>query len=285
MSSVAIVGAGEIGGAVARSLTVAGRVTSVRLIDDTPGVAAGKALDLRQAEPITGSDTRIIGTTELADAIGQRAIVFADAFANEDWSRDPGLHILRRLFQLGALRESILIVAGHSSIDLLQRCFGELKLSRTASMGSAPEALAATARALVALEARASSSQVALTLVGRPPGKFVIPWENASIGGHSIHAMLTPAQLNRVEKRLAGVWPPGPGALGLAAAVFCEAVALGSSRLLTAFVSLDRDNGTPAPVCAWPVTIGLSGLERIGAPALTARERVVVDEVIGNEIF
>jgi malate dehydrogenase len=284
MSLVAIVGAGEIGAAAARALIVSGRVRHVRLIDDTAGVAAGKALDLRQAGPIAGSDVAIAGTTELAEAAGARIIVLADAASYADWTGDLGLAILRRLSQLGALRRSILIVASPSGANLLQRSFDELTLSRTTTIGSAPESLAATARALIALEAKVSSSQVALTVIGNPPGKFVIPWQDASIGGHAIEAMLPPPRLNLVETRLRGLWPPGPGALGLAAAVFCEAAVLGSSRLLNAFVSLDRDNGTVAPVCAWPVVIGPSGLERVSTPMLNARERLVVDEVIGHEV-
>ena len=65
--------------------------------------------------------------------------------------------------------------------------------------------------------------------------------------------------------------------------MFAEAVALGSRRLVSAFVSLDRDNGTKAPVCAWTVTIGLRGLERVTTPSLTSRDRVVLDEVLGDE--
>jgi malate/lactate dehydrogenase len=68
--------------------------------------------------------------------------------------------------------------------------------------------------------------------------------------------------------------------MGTAAAVFCESVATGSRRVFSAFVSLDRDNGTKAPVCAWPVSIGASGLERVSTPALSARDQVVVDEVL-----
>ena len=91
---------------------------------------------------------------------------------------------------------------------------------------------------------------------------------------------MTPPQLNRVERRLRGLWPPGPNALGTAAALFCESVVTGSRRIFSAFVSLDRDNGTQAPVCAWPVSIGASGLERVTTPVLSVRDQVVVDEVL-----
>jgi malate/lactate dehydrogenase len=92
--------------------------------------------------------------------------------------------------------------------------------------------------------------------------------------------MLTATQLHRLDVRLRGLWPPGVGALGTAAALVAEAVATGSRRLFSTFVSLDRDNGTKAPVCAWPVSIGPCGVERVASPALTGRDRVVIDEVL-----
>jgi malate/lactate dehydrogenase len=117
-------------------------------------------------------------------------------------------------------------------------------------------------------------------VLGRPPGRMVIPWAQASIGGQSIDSMLTASQVHQLESRLYALWPPGPNVLGTAASLLCEAAAVGSRRLFSAFVSLDRDNGTQAPVCAWPVSIGASGLERVSSPTLTGRDRVVMDEVL-----
>lgn len=281
MSLVAILGAGEIGGAAARMLASRGRVDIVRLIDEKPDVAAGKALDLRQAGPIEGFDTRVEGATDFAAAAGACAIVLADPVATgTEWSGDTGLTLIRRLGKLGHLQQSVVICAGASQRTLMQQALDELGLSRRHLIGSAPEALAATARALVAIEARAASSQVALTVIGKPPDRVIVPWSEASIGGHSIAALLSASQLHQLERRLQGLWPPGSNALGSAAALFCEAVATGSRRIFSAFVSLDRDNGTKAPVRAWPVSVGPGGLERATTPSLTGRERVVIDEVL-----
>jgi malate/lactate dehydrogenase len=123
---------------------------------------------------------------------------------------------------------------------------------------------------------------VALTIMGAPPERLVIPWSEASIAGHSIPSLLSPRQITVVEARMHGLWPPGPSTLGFAAAMFCEAVALGSRRLFSAFVALDRDNGTRAPVCAWPVMLGRTGLERTTSPSLTNRDRVAMDEVLSE---
>jgi malate dehydrogenase len=278
---VAIIGAGEIGGAVARALASRARVDAVRLIDEKASVAAGKALDLLQSGPISRSDTRIDSAADIAAADGASAIVLADPIGSAtEWNGEAGLAVLRRLKSGGHLDHSILICAGATQHVLMQQGFDELGLSRRRVIGSAPESLAATARALVAIEARAASNQVALTVIGRPPDRTVIPWSEASVAGHSVASVLTAPQLNQVERRLRGLWPAGPNALGMAAALFCEGVATGSRRIFSAFVSLDRDNGTKAPVCAWPVSLGPAGLERAITPVLSVRDKVVVDEVL-----
>ena len=280
MSLVAIIGAGEIGGAVARALAVRARVDTVRLIDDNASLAAGKALDLAQSGPISRSDARIEGAGDLGAAAGAAAIVLADPAGSGEWNGDAGLSVLRRLKAGGLLEGAVLICAGATHCTLMQRAFDELGLSRRRVIGSSPESLASVARALVAVEAGAASNQVALTLMGRPPERIVIPWNEASIAGQGVTSVLTAPQVNQVERRLRGLCPPGPNALGTAAALFCESVVSGSRRIVSAFVSLDRDNGTKAPVCAWPVSIGASGVERVTTPVLSARDQVLVDEVL-----
>jgi malate dehydrogenase len=280
MSLVAIIGAGEIGGAVARALLARSRVRAVRLIDDQESVAAGKALDLMQSGPISRSDTRIDGVADIRAAAGASAIVLADPVGSEEWSGEAALAVLRRLNAGGHLDRAVLICAGPTHHMLMQQGFDDLGLARRRVVGSAAEALASTARALVAIEAGAASNQIALMVLGRPPDKIVIPWSEASVAGQSVATVLTPPQVNRIERRLRGLWPTGPNVLGTAAALFCESVVIGSRRIFSAFVSLDRDNGTRAPVCAWPVAIGAFGLERVAAPVLSGRDQVVVDEVL-----
>ena len=179
MSLVAIIGAGEIGGAVARTLASRSRVDTVRLIDDKESVAAGKALDLMQSGPISRSDTRIEGAADLAAAAGASAIVLADPVSTgTEWGGEAALAVLRRLKAGGHLDLSVLICAGATHHAVMQQGFNEIGLPRRRVVGSSPESLACTARALVAIEARAASNQVALTVIGRPPDR------NGRWGGH-----------------------------------------------------------------------------------------------------
>ena len=277
MPVVAIIGAGDIGGAVARALTMRARVESVRLIDDNGDIASGKALDLMQSAAVARSDTRIDGGRGLAEAAGAAVIVLADAATGTD--EDGRALALLRKVRGGGIERSIVVCAAPGHGAAMQQAFDEWSLPRRRVLGSAPEALASTARALVAVEAKAAVNQVALTLIGRP-GRFLVPWSDASVCGHGAVSMLSAPQLRRIEHRLSGLWPPGPNALGMAAASFCEAIVQGSRRIFSAFVALDRDNGTRAPVCAWPVSVGPTGLERVTRPVLSSRDQIVVDEVL-----
>ncbi len=71
MQEVAIIGAGELGGAVAHALARSNLVRSIRLIDETGRVAAGKALDIAQAAPIEGFATRLSGANRRLDGGGR----------------------------------------------------------------------------------------------------------------------------------------------------------------------------------------------------------------------
>ena len=50
-------------------------------------------------------------------------------------------------------------------------------------------------------------------------------------------------------------------------------------------MSLDRDNGTKAPVCAWPVSIGPTGVERVTRPDADRARQVVVDEGMNEDVY
>src|SRR5256885_12390885 len=78
MREVAIIGAGELGGALAHVLASRGAVRTLRLVDDKARVAEGKALDIAQAGPVQGFATEITGSGDVAAAGGGPVIVVAD---------------------------------------------------------------------------------------------------------------------------------------------------------------------------------------------------------------
>jgi hypothetical protein len=90
MSTVAILGAGELGGAVAHALAERGCASRLLLVDAHGQVAAGKALDIQQAGAIRASSTKLDGTTDPTRVAGCGVCVVADRFGppSAEWRRD-----------------------------------------------------------------------------------------------------------------------------------------------------------------------------------------------------
>jgi malate dehydrogenase len=82
---IAVVGAGNVGAAVAQYLAEA-NLADVVLIDIIEGMPQGKALDLTQAGPIRGYNCRLVGSNDMADLKGADIVVMTAGLA-----RKPGM--------------------------------------------------------------------------------------------------------------------------------------------------------------------------------------------------
>ena len=274
---VAIVGAGPLGAALASTLATRGRVRHVRLIDDAEAVAAGKALDVRQATPVLGHDVAIEATADPAAVEGADAIVLADAHGSPatEWAGELGVALLGRL--AGVNGRAPIVCAGAQQASLIERAVTELRLPWTRVLGAAAIAFDAAARALVAEEAGTSAGAVALSLGGLPPKQLVIGWSASSIDGAPADTRLAPHALSTVSRRMPSAWPPGPFALAIAAAVLLEQLDEAGPRFLPAIVAAPGQ-GHRAALAA--VRVGPSGILAAAEPALSPFERIALDNAI-----
>jgi malate dehydrogenase len=274
---VAILGAGELGGALAHALARLDVVSVVRLIDAKSQVAAGKALDLTQAGPIEAFATVVTSAAEPLAAAGASVVVVADQAGGTDWQGDEALLLLKHLARAS---QAVIVCASSSHRPLIDDAVRVLHLPRERIFGSAPEAMAAAARAMVALETGGSPTEVGLTVLGAPPEHMVVPWEEATIGGLAAARALDEPARRRVSARLAALWPPGPHALAAAAAGAVDALVGRSRRVISAFVAQREGAADRTRTVALPVRLGPGGVTRIEVPALNARDRVVLDNAM-----
>jgi malate dehydrogenase len=276
LSFIAIIGAGPLGGALAHTLAGRDRVREVRLIDDAERIAAGKALDVLQSSPVENFSTRVVASAALAAAAGAAAIVIADPASDQaEHSGEAGLALLRRLMPIDD--RAPIVCAGGSQRELIARAVSELHIARPRIVGSAPYALESAVRALAGLAIDASGVEMSLRVVGVPPHAAVVAWEEASAFGQPVAAHLAPHQIAALNARLPGLWPPAPYALASAAARVVEAIASGSRRRFSCFVSLPRQN-----VVAMPVELGEDGVRRVLEPVLTRQERTRLENAIAG---
>jgi malate dehydrogenase len=282
MTTVAILGAGDLGGAVAQALAVRDRVARLVLIDAAATVAAGKALDIQQSGAVEAFDARLTATDDLARAAGAAVCVLADRVGAPpmEWHGDEGLALVTRA--LAYIGDAPLVFAGTQQSELILRAARERGVPRQRLIGSAPEALASAIRSMVALETRCAPDEVSLSVLGIPPAGFVVPWSEASIAGYALDRVLTQVQLARLEARSAKLWPPGPFTLGLAAARVIEAVVQSARRSFSALTLLGGEFGVRNRVGALPVLLAGGGIVDVRVPALNTRERVQLETALTN---
>ena len=302
MATVAIVGAGDIGGATAQALASCDHVDRLWLVDAAAGAAAGKALDLQQAGAVEGHHARLDGTSDETRLIGCAVCVIADRFGvgtgdrrragpqNGEWQTgewrngelqgDEGLSMLGRITRY--LGDAPIVFAGATHARLLSQLAGETQIRRERLIGSSAEALAAAITAIVAMEAGCSPREVMLTVLGTPPDGFVVPWSEASIGGYSMQRVLSQVQLARVEARAVRLWPPGPYALGAAAARVTDAILSNSRRSFSIITQLDGEFGVKRRPGALPARLAAGGIAQVRVPELPTREHVRLQTALGG---
>jgi malate dehydrogenase len=280
MLTVSIIGAGDLGGAVAQALAEHDRINRILLVDVVGSVAAGKALDIQQMGPIRGLRTRLEGTDDSTRVIGSAACVVADRFGktSAEWQGDEGVSMLRSLAPY--LGGAPIVFAGAMQADLLSSAVRDLNIPERRAIGSSPETFRSAVTAIVAMEARCSPREVALAVLGTP-GRFVVPWSEAAIGGYALERVLSQVQLTRIEARAAKLWAPGALTLGLAAARVTEALVESSRQSYSVLTMLRGEFGVKDRIGTLPAMLSSSGIERTRLPSLNTRERILLDRAHG----
>jgi malate dehydrogenase len=278
MREIAIVGAGDLGGAIAHTLARRNAADAVRLIDAHGRVAEGKALDINQAAPVEGFATTLSGSTDLLAAGGADLVVVADQFGGGEWRGDEGLRMVTRIAAIAP--SAAIVCASAASSELIGRVVSESHVDRRRVFGTAPEALVAAAHALVALAVDASPGDVALTILGHPPSRSVILWDEATVGGLALKGLMNDPTRRRLAAQLAALWPPGPHALSAVVVKAVDAVAGRTRSTMICFVAPDDSEGRRARTAALPVRFNTRGIETVVVPPLNVVDRVALDNAM-----
>jgi malate dehydrogenase len=278
MDRVVVVGAGELGGLLAHALARRSIARDVHLLDEHGRVAEGKALDIMQAAPVEGFSAQVIGSSDLSLAAGATVVVIADRFGSGEWEGEGALALLKNLRDYSP--QALVVCAGPAQRLLIERAVQELRVSRTRIIGSAPEALAAGVRGIVAAELRTSPRDVVVNAVGVPPDHIVVLWEDATFAGLGLHRFIGEPERRRIDGRVSRLWPPGPYALASAASKVVDILLGRSDRIVTCFIAPDESAGRRSRTAALPVRLNRSGLIEVVLPELNGRDRVRLDNAM-----
>lgn len=290
MSKVSIIGAGEVGASCATCLADRDFVNEIVIIDVKPGLAEGKALDLRQSAALKRFDTIVKGyTADYSKTVNSDVVVITSGI-----TRKPGMErsdliatnagIVREVSQqVAKYSPDAVIVVVSNPLDVL--CYCALKSSGFSDnrvMGMSGLLDVARYKSFIAEALNASTKDIQALILGGH-GKSMVPMPRyTTIGGIPIRNLLSEDKVQEAIKRtqLGGeeiinyLGRSGWFAAGAAVCEMVEAVICDQRRVFTACAYLNGEYGYNGIYLGVPVIIGKNGVEKIIELELDEEDRM-----------
>ena len=285
-------GAGNVGATVARAIAVK-ELADVVVIDIADQKAAGLALDMFQANPIEGSDARLIGGGDFADSAGSDVVVITSGVPRKPgMSRDDLLQVNYKIMQ--SVTEQIvkyspnaIIVPVANPLDAM--CQAVYRLSgfpRERVIGMAGVLDSARMRAFIAMELNVSVENIHAFVLGGH-GDTMVPLPRFStVAGIPITELLSKERIDSICARTANggaeitkmVGTSAWYAPGSAAAEMVEIILKDKKKIVPCSVFLKGEYGISDLFVGVPVKLGAKGVEQIIEVTLTPDEQVALQK-------
>src|SRR5262245_41379196 len=288
-------GAGNVGATVARAIAVK-ELADVVIVDIAAEKAAGIALDIFQACPIDGSDTRLIGTNDYAATAGSDVVVITSGVPRKPgMSRDDLLQVNYKIMQ--AVTEQVvkyspncIIVPVANPLDAMcQAVYRLSKFPRERVIGMAGVLDSARMRTFIAMELNVSVEDVSAFVLGGH-GDTMVPLPRFStVAGIPITELLPADRVEAICTRTANggaeitklVGTSAWYAPGASAALMVEAILKDQKKIMPCSVFLQGEYGIHDLFVGVPVKLGAAGVEKIIEIKLTPEERAALQKSAG----
>lgn len=279
MSKVSIIGAGEVGTSCATCLADRDFVSEIVIVDVKPGLAEGKALDLRQSAALKRFDTIVKGyTNDYSKTANSDVVVITSGI-----TRKPGMErsdliatnadIVREVSQQVAKYSSeAVIVVVSNPLDVLCYCaWKSCGFPTNRVLGMSGQLDVARYKSFIAEALNVSTKDIQALILGGH-GKSMVPMPRyTTIGGIPIRNLLSEEKVQEAIRRtqLGGeeiinyLGRSGWFAAGAAVCEMVEAVICDQRRVFTACAYLNGEYGYEDIYLGVPVILGKNGVERI----------------------
>jgi malate dehydrogenase len=278
-------GAGNVGATVARGVADK-QLADVVVIDIADQKAAGVALDMLEACPIWGSDSRVLGTGDYAESANSDIVVITSGLPRKPgMSRDDLLNVNYKIMQ--QVTEQVVkyspncIVPVSNPLDAMAQAVYRLsKFPRERVVGMAGVLDSARMRAFIAKELNVSVENVHAFVLGGHGDTMVPLPRYSTVAGIPLTELLSKDRIDAIAKRTADggaeitklVGTSAWYAPGQAAAEMCEAILKDKKKILPCSVFLQGEYGIRDLFVGVPVKLGARGVEQIIEIKLTPEE-------------
>ena len=289
-AKITIVGAGNVGATTAHWCAAA-ELGDIVLLDipATETMPAGKALDLMQASPIVGFDSKLIGTTSYDDTADSDIVVITAGIPRKPgMSRDDLLKTNAQIVgsvseQIKATSPNAIIIVVSNPLDaMVQRAYQVTGFPANRVIGQAGVLDTARYCTFLAMELNVSVEDVSAMLMGGH-GDTMVPLRScATVGGVPVTQLIGAERLEEIIERtrkgggeIVNLLKTGSAYYAPAAATaqMVEAIVKDKRRLLPAAALCNEEYGVGGYYVGVPVILGSNGIERIVELDLTETEQ------------
>jgi len=288
---VSVIGSGNVGATAARSLADK-ELADVVLLDILEGVPQGKGLDILEACPIEGSESRVLGTNDYADTANSDVVVITAGLARKPgMSRDDLLNknydIIKGVTeQVVRHSPNCIIVPVTNPLDAMcQVVYRVSKFPRERVVGMAGVLDSARMRTFIAQALNVSVENTHAFVLGGHGDTMVPLPRYSTVAGVPITELLDKPTIDAIVQRTANggaeiVKLLGTGsayyAPGSAAVEMVEAMLKDKKKILPCSVFLRGEYGIHDLFVGVPVKLGARGVEQIIEITLTDDERAAL---------
>jgi malate dehydrogenase len=279
-AKISIIGAGNVGATTAHWCAAA-ELGDIVLVDipAVDGMPQGKALDLMEASPVMGFDSKITGTTSYEATTDSDVVVITAGIPRKPgMSRDDLLGTNAKIVAAVTTEiastspDSIIIVVSNPLDAMVQRALQVSGFPHQRVLGQAGVLDTARYRTFLAMELGVSVEDVSALLMGGH-GDTMVPIPSCtSVGGIPVTQLLDAGRLEEIVDRtrkggaeIVGLLKTGSAFYAPAAATtqMVEAILKDKKRLLPCAAYCDSEYGVGGYYVGVPVILGAAGVERI----------------------
>ena len=290
---VTIIGSGHVGATAARSIADK-ELADVVVLDILEGVPQGKGLDIFEACPIEGSDSRVLGTNDYADSAGSDLVVITAGLA-----RKPGMSrddlLLKNYDIVKGVTERVvahspqcIILSVTNPLDAMcQVVYRVSKFPRERVIGMAGVLDAARMRTFIAQELDVSVENTHACVLGGHGDTMVPLPRYSTVAGIPITELMDQATIDRIVTRTANGGAEIVKLLGTGSAFYApgsaivemvDAILKDKKKILPCAVFLQGEYGIKDVFVGVPAKLGARGLEQVIQIRLTPEEQAALDK-------
>src|SRR6201988_2026750 len=285
-------GAGNVGSTVAPAIADK-ELADVVIVDIADQKAAGVALDILEACPITGSDSRVIGGSDYAQSANSAVVLITSGVPRKPgMSRDDLLNVnfgIMKAVTAEVVRYSpnCIIVPVANPLDAM--CQAVYRLSgfpRERVIGMAGVLDSSRMRTFIAMELNVSVENVHAFVLGGHGDTMVPLPRYSTVAGIPITELLPKERIDRISQRARDGGAEIVGLLktsawyapGAAAAEMVECILKDKKKILPCSVFLQGEYGVRDLFVGVPVKLGAKGIEQILQIKLTPEEHTALQK-------